>query len=95
MREGTTSRMMAADRLYGKFYDCYSVSPVYFGYTLVYRLTQNRCTLKAQQSKQSEYDCCVVFSCAKDAGKINPLTPELNPSARRCLTIFFTGEFTS
>jgi hypothetical protein len=22
---------------------------------------------------------------------INPLTPELNPSAQRCLTIFFTG----
>jgi hypothetical protein len=25
----------------------------------------------------------------------NPLTPELNPSAQRCLTRFFTGDFTS
>jgi hypothetical protein len=26
---------------------------------------------------------------------INPLTPELNPSAQRCLTRFFTGDFSS
>jgi hypothetical protein len=26
---------------------------------------------------------------------INPLTPELNPSAQRCLTRFFTGDFAS
>jgi hypothetical protein len=25
----------------------------------------------------------------------NPLTPELNPSAQRCLTRFFTGDFVS
>jgi hypothetical protein len=25
----------------------------------------------------------------------NPLTPELNPSAQRCLTKFFTGDFAS
>jgi hypothetical protein len=25
----------------------------------------------------------------------NPLTPELNPSAQRCLTRFFTGDFSS
>jgi hypothetical protein len=35
MREGTTSRVIAADRPYGEFYDFYSVSPEYFGYTLV------------------------------------------------------------
>jgi hypothetical protein len=35
MREGTTSRVMAADRPYGDFYDFYSVSPEYFGYILV------------------------------------------------------------
>jgi hypothetical protein len=35
MREGTASRVMAADRLYGEFYDFYSVSPEYFAYTLV------------------------------------------------------------
>jgi hypothetical protein len=26
---------------------------------------------------------------------INPLTPELNPSAQRCLTKFFTWDFAS
>jgi hypothetical protein len=26
---------------------------------------------------------------------ISPLTPELNPSAQRCLTKFFTGDFAS
>jgi hypothetical protein len=31
MRERTTSRVMAADRPYGEFYDFYSVSPEYFG----------------------------------------------------------------
>jgi hypothetical protein len=34
MWEGTTSRVMAADRLYGEFYDFYSISPEYFGYIL-------------------------------------------------------------
>jgi len=35
MREGTTSRVKAADRPYGKFYDFYSVSSENFGSTLV------------------------------------------------------------
>jgi hypothetical protein len=36
MREGTISRVMAADRPYGKFFFYfYSVSPEYFGYHLV------------------------------------------------------------
>jgi hypothetical protein len=26
---------------------------------------------------------------------VNPLTQELNPSAQRCLTRFFTGDFAS
>jgi hypothetical protein len=39
MREGTTSRVMAADRPYGEFYDFYSVNPKYFGYYLVRILT--------------------------------------------------------
>jgi hypothetical protein len=29
------------------------------------------------------------------ARRVNPLTPELNPSAQRCLTRFFTGDFAS
>jgi len=37
MREETTSRVTAADRPYGKFYDFYSVSPENFGLTLVYK----------------------------------------------------------
>jgi hypothetical protein len=32
LREGTTSRVMAADRPYDEFYDFYSVSPEYFRY---------------------------------------------------------------
>ena len=36
MREGTTSRVTAADRPYGEFYDFYSVSPENFGSTHVY-----------------------------------------------------------
>ena len=36
MSEGTTSRMTAADRPYGKFYDFYSVSPENFVSTLIY-----------------------------------------------------------
>jgi hypothetical protein len=35
MREGTTSRVTAADRPYGEFYDFYSVSPENFGSTLI------------------------------------------------------------
>jgi hypothetical protein len=35
MREGTTSRVMAADRPYGGLYYFYSVSPEYYGFTLV------------------------------------------------------------
>jgi hypothetical protein len=32
---------------------------------------------------------------ARYSSDINPLTPELNLSAQRCLTIFFTGDFAS
>jgi hypothetical protein len=35
IREGTTSRVMAADRPYGEFYDFYSVRPDYFRYAHV------------------------------------------------------------
>jgi len=36
MREETTSRVTAADRPYGEFYDFYSVSPEKFGSTHIY-----------------------------------------------------------
>jgi len=35
MPEGTTSRVTAADRPYGEFYDFYSISPENFGYHLI------------------------------------------------------------
>jgi hypothetical protein len=41
MWEGTTSRVMAANRPYGGFYDFYSVSPECFGYFLVQMNVQN------------------------------------------------------
>jgi hypothetical protein len=40
-KEGTTSRVMAADRPYGGFYEFYSVSPEYFGYNLVPTFRRN------------------------------------------------------
>jgi hypothetical protein len=45
-------------------------------------------------------DVCDDVQLACSAGKslrrtVNPLKPELNPSAQRCLTRFFTGEFAS
>jgi hypothetical protein len=46
MREGTTSRVMVADRLYGEFYDFYTIRLEYFGYYLVLmvHLRQLSCT---------------------------------------------------
>jgi hypothetical protein len=32
-------------------------------------------------------------TCIENSSFINPLTPELNPSAQRCLPRFFTGDF--
>jgi hypothetical protein len=40
MQEGTTSRVITANKPYGEFYDFYSVSPEYFGYTLVFYVHQ-------------------------------------------------------
>jgi hypothetical protein len=40
MWEGTASRVMAADRPFGEFYNFYSVSPEYFGYILVLQRTR-------------------------------------------------------
>ena len=41
MREGTPSRVTAADGPYGEFYDFYSVSPENFGYHLVQQHLQS------------------------------------------------------
>jgi hypothetical protein len=49
--------MMAADRFYGEFYDFYSVSPEYLGYSLIYqtlcaisvgRVTRKKCVYLPQ-----------------------------------------------
>jgi hypothetical protein len=45
----TTSRVMAADRSYGNFYDFYSVSPEYFGYFLVFGWKANN--IKSTRTK--------------------------------------------
>jgi hypothetical protein len=61
MREGTTSRMMTADRPYGEFYDFYSVSPEYFGYYLVIRLALEK---KAKSEKWKEKHSLKIYSIA-------------------------------
>jgi hypothetical protein len=48
MREGTTSRVMEADRPYGEFYDFHSVSPKYFGFTLALTLASKSLALLNQ-----------------------------------------------
>jgi hypothetical protein len=41
----------------------------------------------------ADYDCSSQTVPAASASEINPLTPELNTSTRRCLPRFFTGDF--
>jgi hypothetical protein len=50
MREGTSSRVMAADGPYGEFYDFYSASPEYFGYTLITHIALRRRCLSTKLS---------------------------------------------
>jgi hypothetical protein len=47
---GPTLRVMAADRLCGEFYEFYSVSPEYFGYTLVLTAWANATSSKRNLS---------------------------------------------
>jgi hypothetical protein len=54
MREGTTSMVMAADRPNGEFYDFYSVSPEYFGNTLVFLCAAMETWLRRHLMKISE-----------------------------------------
>jgi hypothetical protein len=45
---------------------------------------------KVSPNQQSETNAMhFIFNLLR----INPLTPELNPFAQRCLTRFFTGDF--
>jgi hypothetical protein len=36
-----------------------------------------------------------AYACVCIYAIVNPLTPDLNPTAQRCLTKFFTGDFAS
>jgi hypothetical protein len=44
---------------------------------------------------KSQSEINVVTDLQKKCSFFNPLTPELNPSAQRCLTKVFTGDFAS
>jgi hypothetical protein len=59
MREGTTSRVMAADRPYDECYDFYSVSQEYFGYHVVYR--QKQCNwVRSLPSARLQWVICYI-----------------------------------
>jgi hypothetical protein len=81
MREGTTSRMMAADRPYGEFYDFYSVSPEYFGFNFVYLDRYVNCRLNNGLIAIRRAVCCAVCRC-KDAAPVRS-TFESNSCALR------------
>jgi hypothetical protein len=61
MRDGTTSRVMAVDRPCDELYDFYSVSPEYFGCTLLCHKLQSVCTktnlLKPSKSTANRFWC--------------------------------------
>jgi hypothetical protein len=71
MREGTTSRVIAADRPYGDFYDFYSVSPEYFGYAII--LSIIRCSFQ-----------CPSYSCAVAKERFEPSASTLGPRLSAC-----------
>jgi hypothetical protein len=50
MREGTTSRVIAADRPYGEFYDFYTFSAEYIGYTVLCGLVRTICVHRTMDS---------------------------------------------
>jgi hypothetical protein len=68
---------------------------IYCGPTVIRRLS-----LRSDSS--SDTNCCMCFRAVPllplrvvSTVVVNPLTPELNSSAQRCLTRFFTGDFGS
>jgi hypothetical protein len=63
--EGTNSRMMAADRSYGKFYDFYSVSPEYFGYSHVVLIEYNTGNSTCAWISYSEFEIFATDTCDK------------------------------
>jgi hypothetical protein len=75
MREGTTSRLMAADRPYGEFYDFYSVSLEYIEYTLVYLLLRAGCEINVLiliNLGTSTYICPTYLIILTVKGDISP-----------------------
>ena len=61
MREGTTSRVTAADRPYGEFYGFYSVSPENFGSTHVCLKETPQKILEQMRVRHSIEKYCFVF----------------------------------
>jgi hypothetical protein len=53
------------------------------------------CTLRSVQCVVSVLVACIYYYLITRLTFINILTPELNPSAQRCLTRFFFGYFAS
>jgi hypothetical protein len=47
MQEGTTLRLMMANRPYGDIYDFYNISPEYFGYHHIHIYKRNRSHVSA------------------------------------------------
>jgi hypothetical protein len=63
----------------------------------MYHLQEEQNDLKNQRHFSAVvYTCTVPRSAAASLFNLfNPLTPELNPSAQRCLTRYFIGDFAS
>ena len=67
MREGTTSRVTAADRTYSKFYDFYSARPENFGSTYVLQHSKElrlKCVIQLTVTEHSVY-FIIQYSCIK------------------------------
>jgi hypothetical protein len=56
---------------------------------------QNRLDISTFCFSQYTINAAPVGALIEVKFTFNPLTPELNPSAQRCLTRFFTGDFAS
>jgi hypothetical protein len=57
-------------------------------------ITKNSGQCPGKIAIHSEKKKCITLR-GKEIEVVNPLKPELNPSAQRCLTRFFTGDFVS
>jgi hypothetical protein len=65
MRERTTSRVMGADRLYGEFHYCYSISPEYFGFSFRLLRIKQRELKNAFNNAVEDDDICLIQRAMK------------------------------